>query len=151
MNQILNFGLAAPIDVQVVGRNQADNYKVALDLERKIAEVRGTADVHLHQVVNVPELRLNVDRTKADQLGLTQRDVANSLLISLSSSTQVAPNYWLNPVNGVNYLLVVQTPQQRIRDPALQRTPAGDFHIHEAAEQPGICGPGIYDAKREPL
>ena len=124
VNQILNFGLAAPIDVQVVGRNQADNYKVALDLERKIAEVRGTADVHLHQVVNVPELRLNVDRTKADQLGLTQRDVANSLLISLSSSTQVAPNYWLNPVNGVNYLLVVQTPQQRISNiEALQRTP----------------------------
>jgi multidrug efflux pump subunit AcrB len=67
---------------------------------------------------------LNVDRTKADQLGLTQRDVANSLLISLSSSTQVAPNYWLNPVNGVNYLLVVQTPQQRISNiEALQRTP----------------------------
>ncbi len=124
VNQILNFGLAAPVDVQVVGRNPVENYKIALDLERQISEVEGTADVHLHQVVNVPELRLNVDRTKAGQFGLTQRDVANSLLISLSSSTQVAPNYWLNPANGVNYPLIIQTPQQRINSiETLQRTP----------------------------
>jgi multidrug efflux pump subunit AcrB len=114
VSQILNFGLPAPIDVQVTGRNQAANYQIAKLIERQIARIPGTADVHLHQVVDSPELRLNVDRTRASGLGLTQRDVANSVLISLSSSSQVSPNFWLNPKNGVNYNLAVQTPQYKI-------------------------------------
>ena len=123
-NQILNFGLPAPIDVQVVGRDPIGNYKIAQQLEREMAAIPGAADVHIHQEVNYPEVRVTVDRSKSDQLGLTQRDVANSLLISLSSSGQVAPNQWLNPVNGVNYQVAVQTPTYRIDSfDALQRTP----------------------------
>ena len=75
-------------------------------------------DVHLHQVVDAPELRFNVDRTRADQLGLTQQDVANSLLISLSGNLQLAPNYWINPQNGVDYPIIVQAPEYRMSSTA---------------------------------
>ena len=111
--QILNFGLPAPIDVQVVGRNEQQNFEIARRLEAKIKQIPGAVDVHIHQVMDVPELRVNVDRTRAGQLGLTQRDVSNSMLISLSSSGQTAPNQWLNPTTGVNYNVAVQTPQYR--------------------------------------
>jgi len=123
-NQILNFGLPAPIDVQVTGRDAEPNYKIARQLEARIAQIPGAADVHIHQVVDGPELRVNVDRTKAGQMGMTQQDVANSMLISLSGSGQVAPNQWLNWKNGVNYQILVQTPQYKIDSvDALMRTP----------------------------
>jgi multidrug efflux pump subunit AcrB len=123
-NQILNFGLPAPIDVQVMGRDKMAAYEVAKQIERQIAAIPGAVDVHLHQVMDYPELRVNVDRLRASQIGLTQRDVANSMLISLSSSGQVAPNFWLNPVNGVSYSVAVQTPQYRIDSfDELARTP----------------------------
>jgi len=123
-NQILNSGLPAPIDVQVTGRDAAPNYKIAQQLEERIARVPGTADVHIHQVLNAPELRINVDRVKASELGLTQRDVANSVLISLSGSGQVAPNFWLNWKNGVSYNITVQTPQYKLDSvDKLMRTP----------------------------
>ncbi len=114
VSQILNFGLPAPIDVQVIGRNEDANYQLAKQIESRIARIPGAADVHLHQVRNAPTINVNVDRTRASQMGLTQRDVANSMLISLSSTSQVAPNYWLNPVNGVNYMIAVQTPPSRV-------------------------------------
>ncbi len=113
-NQILNFGLPAPIDLQVAGRNADVNYKIAQELEKQVAQIPGAADVHVHQVMNYPEIRLNVDRDKAGQVGLTQRDVSNSLLISLSGSGQIAPNQWLNWANGVSYGVGVQTPQGEI-------------------------------------
>ncbi|MDQ6705646.1 MAG: efflux RND transporter permease subunit [Acidobacteriota bacterium] len=123
-NQILNFGLPAPIDIQIVGRDAKNNYKVAREIERRVSLIPGAVDVHIHQEIDYPEIRVNVDRTKADQVGITQRDVANSLLISLSSSGQTAPNQWLNPANGVNYQVAVQTPQYRVDSfDALQRTP----------------------------
>ena len=123
-NQIVNFGLPAPIDVQVTGRDAAPNYKIARQLEERIAQIPGAADVHIHQVVDGPELRVNVDRVKAGQLGMTQHDVASSMLISLSGSSQVAPNQWLNWGNGVNYQVLVQTPQYKIDSvDALMRTP----------------------------
>ena len=123
-NQILNSGLPAPIDVQVTGRDAGPNYKIAQELEEKIARVPGAADVHIHQVLDAPELRINVDRVKASQLGLTQRDVANSVLISLSGSGQVAPNFWLNWKNGVSYNITVQTPQYKLDSvDKLMRTP----------------------------
>lgn len=123
-NQILNFGLPAPIDIQVSGYNEEANYRIAKEIERRVALIPGAVDVHVHQQVHYPEVRVNVDRIKADQVGLTQRDVANSLLISLSSSAQIAPNQWLNPVNGVNYSVAVQTPQYWIDSfDALERTP----------------------------
>jgi CzcA family heavy metal efflux pump len=113
VSQILNFGLPAPIDIQVVGRDKR-NYAIAQDIQRRVARIPGAADVHLHQPLDVPELRINVDRTKASELGLTQADVAGSVLVSLSGTAQVSPNYWLNPQNGVNYRVIVQTPQHAI-------------------------------------
>jgi len=114
VSQILNFGIPAPINIQVVGRNQQANYRIAKEIERRLARVPGAVDVRLHQVLDAPELRINVDRTRASQMGLTQRDVANSVLVSLSSSGQVSPNYWLHPETGVSYLIAVQTPEYRI-------------------------------------
>ena len=123
-NQILNFGLPAPIDVQVVGRNAAANYPIALELEEQIARIPGAADVHIHQVVDYPEINLDVDRSKAGQVGLSQKDVSGSLLISLSGSGQIAPTQWLDWRNGVSYSVTVQTPQYRIDSlDALLRTP----------------------------
>jgi multidrug efflux pump subunit AcrB len=123
-NQILNFGLPAPIDVQVVGRDAPASYKIAKEIERRVALIPGAVDVHVHQEVNYPTVRVDVDRTKAEEVGLTQQNVANSVLISLSSSGQVAPNQWLNPENGVNYQLVAQTPQNQVDSfDALLRTP----------------------------
>jgi len=123
-NQILNFGLPAPIDVQVVGRNAPASYKIAKEIERRLTLIPGAVDVHVHQEVNYPTVRVDVDRTKAEEVGLTQQNVANSVLISLSSSGQVAPNQWLNPENGVNYQLVAQTPQNQVDSfDALLRTP----------------------------
>jgi multidrug efflux pump subunit AcrB len=123
-NQILNFGLPAPIDLQVVGRDSVNNYKIAQSLRDRIGRIPGAVDVHIHQVVSQPQLNVNVDRIKAGQLGLTQRDVTGSMLISLSGNNQVAPNFWLNPANGVSYNVGVQTSQYRIDSlDALLRTP----------------------------
>jgi multidrug efflux pump subunit AcrB len=126
VGQILNFGLPAPIDVQVMGplSNAKANYALARQMERRMARIPGAVDVHTHQVVDVPELLFNVDRTRAQQMGLSQQDVANSLLISLSSSTQIAPNYWIDPRNSVDYPVSVMTPQSRVNSTAeLLRTP----------------------------
>ncbi|MEO7142450.1 MAG: efflux RND transporter permease subunit [Bryobacteraceae bacterium] len=115
VGQILNFGLPAPIDVQVVGPlvNAPKDYNLAQQIARRMQRIPGAVDVHLQQVNDVPEMRFNVDRTRADQFGLTERDVANSMLISLSSSSQVSPNWWINPANQVDYLVAVQTPPYR--------------------------------------
>jgi multidrug efflux pump subunit AcrB len=112
--QILNFGLPAPIDLQVVGRDSRNNYQVAQRLRERISRIPGAADVHLHQVFSQPQFRVDVDRVLAGQVGLTQRDVSSSMLISLSGNNQVAPNFWLNPANGVSYNVGVQTSQYRI-------------------------------------
>ncbi len=122
--QILNFGIPASIDLQVVGRNMDSGYKIAQKLAARISRIPGAADVHVHQVVDQPEIRLNVDRAKASEMGLTQRDVTSSMLISLSGSGQVAPNFWMNWNNGVNYNVGVQTPQYKVDSlDALLRTP----------------------------
>jgi len=123
-NQILNSGLPAPIDVQVTGRDSGPNYAIAERLSEEITRIPGAADVHVHQVVDAPELRINVDRIKAGQLGLTQNNVASSLLISLSGSSQVAPSFWLNWKNGVSYNVLIQTPQYKLDSlDKLMRTP----------------------------
>lgn len=123
-NQILNFGIPSPIDVQVIGRNVQANWKIAQQLQREMSGIPGAVDVHIRQELNSPTVDVDVDRTKADQAGLTERDVANSMFISLSSSGQTSPNQWLNPANGVSYQITVQTPQYRIDSfDALKRTP----------------------------
>ncbi len=122
-NQILDFGLPAPIDLQVIGRTKG-NYDVARKLMKQIAAIPGAVDVHIHQEIAYPTIQVNVDRTKARQIGVSQQDVAQSMLISLTGTLQTAPNQWLNPNNGVNYQVVVQTPQYRVDSlQALARTP----------------------------
>src|SRR5665213_3186717 len=131
-NQILNFGLPAPIDLQVVGRDEAAGYKIAQALAVKVARIPGAADVHVHQVVDQPDIRMTVDRVKAAQMGLTERDVSGNVLISLSGSNTVAPNFWVNWANGVNYNVAVQTPQYKVNSlDALLRTPvtAGNIAV----------------------
>ncbi|WP_437550671.1 efflux RND transporter permease subunit [Sorangium sp. So ce367] len=110
--QVLNFGLAAPINVQVVGPigKEDETYAVALKIADRMEKIPGAVDVHLAQVPARPQLRIDVDRTMADQLGLSQRDVASDVLVSLSSSGQTSPTYWLDK-RGVQYLVAVQTPQ----------------------------------------
>ena len=114
VSQILNFGLPAPIDLQIIGNNQKANYAYATDLLKRIRTVPGIADARIQQVFNYPQLNVDVDRTLASEVGLTQRDVANSLLVTLSGSAQVHPNFWLNTENGVSYPIVAQMPQYRI-------------------------------------
>src|SRR3954465_5402847 len=111
VTQILNFGLPAPIDIQVVGRNIQANRAFAGRLVSKLGQVPGIADLRVQQEFNQPRLHLDVDRTRAAQLGLTQRDVATNLLISLSGSSQTTPTWWLNPTTGVSYAVATQTPQ----------------------------------------
>ncbi|HEY2365481.1 MAG TPA: efflux RND transporter permease subunit, partial [Polyangiaceae bacterium] len=114
--QVLNFGVAAPIDVQVVGPigEEARTYAVAEKLRDSIARIPGAVDVHLAQVVDRPQLDIDVNRTMASQLGLTTQDVSSDLLVSLASSGQVSPGYWIDPKRGVQYLVAVQTPQYEI-------------------------------------
>ena len=114
VSQILNFGLPAPIDVQVIGNNLKANYAYASDLLKRIRQVPGIADLRIQQVFNYPQINVDVDRTLAGEVGLTQRDVANSLLVTLSGSGQVKPNFWLNTENGVSYPIVAQMPQYRV-------------------------------------
>jgi multidrug efflux pump subunit AcrB len=114
VTQILNAGLAAPIDVQVRGLNLETNYALAEKIRNQLAAIPGAVDVHVKQAINGPVINVNVDREKASQLGFTQRDVAGSMLVSLSSSFQTSPNFWVNPKNGVNYSLAVQTPQRLV-------------------------------------
>jgi multidrug efflux pump subunit AcrB len=118
--QILNFGIPSPIDIQVAGpvRNLEANYNLARQIEQKIADIPGAVDVHVHQVQDVPEIKVNVDRTRARQLGLTQQDVSRSMTVSLASSSYVATNWWLNPANNIDYLVAVQTPTNKIANTA---------------------------------
>jgi multidrug efflux pump subunit AcrB len=124
VNQILNFGLAAPINVQVIGFDREGNYRIAKLIEERLKLVPGAVDVRLHQITAAPDLRINVDRTRAAELGLTQQEVANNLLVSLSSSAQVAPSYWVDPKLGIPYIVAVQTPQRAVNSiDALKNTP----------------------------
>jgi CzcA family heavy metal efflux pump len=125
VGQILNFGLPAPIDVQIAGRDRDRDYALAQALAQRMAAIPGAVDVHVHQVVNVPYFQVTVDRTRAGEMGLTQANVASNLLISLSGTSQAAPNFWLSP-EGVQYSVVTQTPQFRIDSlNALLNTPIG--------------------------
>jgi multidrug efflux pump subunit AcrB len=114
VTQVLNFGLSAPVDIQIAGRNVDGNLEVARKIRKEIAALPGIVDVRMQQVPQTPDLRIEVDRTLASQVAVTQKDVASDVLISLSSSNQTAPNFWLDPKTGVNYSIYVQTPQYRM-------------------------------------
>ncbi len=115
VGQILNFGISAPIDIQFSGKDVQGNLAVAKEVAAKVKEVPGAVDSHIFQLYNQPKLHLTVDRSKASQLGLTERDVANSLLVALSNSFQVTPAFYLSPQNGIVYNLASQAPQYRIQ------------------------------------
>ncbi len=124
VSQILNFGLPAPIDIQVVGRDLAGDREAAETLLNRLKYVPGIADLRIQQPFNQPKLHIEVDRTRAQQIGFTQRDVAQNLLISLSGSFQTSPAFWLDPKSGVSYSIATQTPQYRIDSlQALQNIP----------------------------
>src|ERR1044071_4557021 len=114
VSQTLNFGLPAPFDVQIVGRNQDKNREIAARLAEKIRRVPGAVDVRVQQPGDQPKFRVTVDRTKSGEIGLSERDVANSLLLSLSGSGQVQPAYWLNPRVGIQYLVNIRAPEYRM-------------------------------------
>jgi multidrug efflux pump subunit AcrB len=114
VTQILNFGLPAPIDIQIVGRDLEGNRAFAEQLLNRVKYVPGAADMRIQQPFDNPHFLINVDRTKAQQIGLQQRDVAQSLLIATSGSFQTTPNFWLNPQTGVSYSIAVQSPQYNL-------------------------------------
>ena len=114
VTQILNFGTPAPIDVAVTGNDQEGNYVVAQKLANEVRHIPGAVDVHVQQAFDDPTLHLDVDRSRAEYVGLQAKDIAGNLLVSLSSSFQTAPAFWLDPKNGVSYNVAVQSPQYRI-------------------------------------
>jgi multidrug efflux pump subunit AcrB len=124
VTQTINFGLPAPFDIQIVGRDQTGNRQVAAQLADKISRVPGSVDVRVQQPNNEPDLQFDIDRTKAAELGLTERDVAGAVLLNLSGSGQVQPTYWVDPRVGVQYLVNVMAPQYRMDSlPALKSMP----------------------------
>ena len=127
VTQILNFGLPAPIDIQLMGPDMASNYAIAQQISNRLRRVSGTADVHVQQMLDLPTLHLDIERTRITQVGMNARDVAQSVLVSLSGSFQTAPNFWLNTNNGVSYQVAVQSPQYRMTSlQDLMNTPVND-------------------------
>ncbi|HYB50116.1 MAG TPA: efflux RND transporter permease subunit [Burkholderiaceae bacterium] len=124
VTQILNFGLPAAVDVQFSGAAMLSNYALASQLLAQVRKIPGAVDAHIQQRLDEPGLRLNIDRTRVQQLGMSASDVAQNVLVSLSGSFQTAPSFWLNPANGIVYNIAVQTPQYRVDSvDALMRTP----------------------------
>jgi len=113
VGQILNFGLPSPIDIQLIGMDMTGNYKVANDMVSRIRQIPGATDVHIQQALDEPIVKVDVDRTKAQQMGFTQAQIAGDALVALTSSFQTAPSFWLSP-QGVSYSVVTQTPQFRM-------------------------------------
>jgi multidrug efflux pump subunit AcrB len=127
VTQILNFGLPAAIDIQFTGSNIEANARLAGELTQAIRQIPGAVDAHVHQRLNTPALSLQMDRTRLQQVGLSAANVGQNVLISLSGSSQTAPAFWLNPVNGVVYSVAVQTPQYQVDSlDALLNLPVGN-------------------------
>jgi multidrug efflux pump subunit AcrB len=114
ISQILNFGVPAPIDVQLIGPNEKENFQIAEQITNRIQHIPGAVDVHVQQLRSFPAIFLNVDRTRVQSVGLSPTDVANSVLLTLSSSSTVSPSFWVNPLNGYEYNVAVQSPQYKI-------------------------------------
>src|SRR6059036_902162 len=126
VTQILNFGTPAPIDVEVTGMNQRGNYLIGEKLANQFRHIPGAVDVHVQQAFDNPTLFMEIDRARAQSIGMQSRDVAQNVLVSLSSSFQTNPAFWLDPKNGVEYSVAVQEPQYRVENyQALQNTPIG--------------------------
>jgi multidrug efflux pump subunit AcrB len=115
ISQILNFGLPAPIDVQITGANVDANHEFANVLLQKLRGIPGAVDMHVHQSGDYPQFNVDVDRTKAQLVGLTEQNVAGNMLVSLSGSFQTAPTFWVDPATGTQYQVATQTPQHRLQ------------------------------------
>jgi CzcA family heavy metal efflux pump len=140
VSQILNFGSPAPIDVQVRGRDIDGNYRYAQQLLKRVRAIPGVADARIQQSNRAPLFNVDIDRTQAQLLGLTTRDVTNSMVVNLAGSSQVAPTYWLNPATGVTYPIVMQTPQHQMDTlSALADLPVGNGTAANAATLGGIA------------
>jgi multidrug efflux pump subunit AcrB len=139
---VLNFGLPAPIDVQIQDVNFDRSYGLAQQLVQRMKTIPGVADAHLVQVLNYPALQIDVDRLRASKLQVSQRDVANNMLTSLSSSVLVSPNFFLNPQNNVNYSVAVQTPIDKIN--------TADDLLGTPVSSPQAAGPGAPDPALTP-
>ena len=147
VTQILNFGLSAPIDIQIVGPNLYGNRAVAEKMLNDVRYVPGASDARIQQPFDYPNLTVNVDRTRAQAIGLTQRDVAQSLLVALSGSFQTTPSFYLDPRNGVSYNVAVQTPQYRLDSmSALQSLPV--TAVSNIAQRSWHADPGDAPARR---
>lgn len=114
ISQILNFGVPAPIDIQLIGPNERADYQLAQEITNRIQHIPGAVDVHVQQLRSYPAINLDVDRTRIQSVGISQQDVANSVLLSLSGSSTVTPSFWVNPANGYEYNVAVQVPQYKI-------------------------------------
>ena len=114
ISQILNFGVPAPVDIQLIGPDEKANYRLAEQITNRIQHIPGAVDVHVQQLRSYPAIFLEVDRTRVQSVGLSQQDVANSVLLTLSSSAQVTPSFWVNPASGYEYNVTVQVPQYKI-------------------------------------
>src|SRR5260370_16293648 len=114
VSQIVNFGLPAPIDIQVVGNDLEGNRRFADNLLNQLKFIPGMADMRIQQPFNQPKLHIRVDRTKAQEIGFTQREVASEMLVSLSGSFQTSPTFFLDPKTGVTYSITTPTPQHRV-------------------------------------
>jgi multidrug efflux pump subunit AcrB len=114
IGQILNFGLPAPIDIQITGDNVQANHEFANVLLQKLHSVAGAVDLHIHQTGDYPQFNVDVDRTKAQLVGLTEQSVAGNMLVSLSGSFQTSPSFWVDPRSGTQYQVATQTPQYRL-------------------------------------
>jgi multidrug efflux pump subunit AcrB len=139
ITQILNFGLPAQIDLRVVGRDRANNLRVAHELRRRIAGIPGIADAHLQQELDAPAFMVNIDRSRALQLGLSAQAIANNVNTSLSSSEQVAPNFWTDPAVGIPYYIAVQTPEHQLSSlDELGNTPVSTALASNGPPIPGL-------------
>jgi multidrug efflux pump subunit AcrB len=115
VDAVLSLGMPAPIDVQVSGSNQTQAYAVALKLARRIRQIPGVADIYIPQDLDYPALQLDIDRTRARELGLTQKEVVGNIITALSSNAMIAPSFWIDPKTGNDYMLTVQYPERQIR------------------------------------
>ena len=155
ISQTLNFGLPAPIDVQLIGPDLAGNYRIAAQMLKRIQQIPGAVDAHIYQVFDQPKIEVNVDRTKAQEMGFTQRNVANNILVALTTSFQTSPNFWVSP-EGVSYYVSGANPPVQNRFIRESKK-----HSHRWREQyptpgpgpaqPGVCQPGSRPWRCHPL
>jgi multidrug efflux pump subunit AcrB len=141
ISQVLSFGLSAPIDAQVSGPNLSSDYVLASRLQSAMQRIPGIVDLRIAEPLNYPSFKVDVDRAKALELGLTESDVASSLLTSTSGNSLLAPSFWVDPKTGVNYQVIAQTPQHRLNSIyAISNTPIRALSAAPTAESPQLLG-----------